>query len=270
MANLPNPRKEERLPFAEYVAVALVDIARQWDEGITSKPDELAGILLSRYKVAVDPQEISDALDILSECGLAYVANDPLAGTFVRISYNKYVDFFALVATDKTKYYKKLEEAGIDGFLLSRAEEVSTPAWDTLREFKVLQKYSEFGATYIEAAMARVGQADIGDRLSLGSDRLVSFADNLSIVEEIRGGLDRLEAEIKTNNEVGDALGDARIEAISEIGSLKATMAGNQSRAGYLLDLSRRVLGWIGRLVAKTSAEETVKHLLKLFYSWLT
>ena len=147
---------------------------------------------------------------------------------------------------------------------------IETPIWDLLRKYKVIQKYSEFGSPFVEAAMSRVGQADLAERLAFGSDRIVNFADNLPVVEEIRLGLDKLREEIKTNNEVGDALGDGREEALAEVGALQTALAGNQTRAAYLLALSKRVLGWIGRLTAKTSLEELVKHLSKLFIGWLS
>jgi hypothetical protein len=153
--------------------------------------------------------------------------------------------------------------------MLSRAEEFSTPMWDLLRQNRVLGRYLEFGTEFVDAAMQRLADPAIVDRLANGSDRLVKFSDNQEVVNEIRSELALLETALREDNEIGDALGDQREEAIHELSDLKSAMERSSGRASYLLGISQRFLTWLGKLAAKTSAEKIVGRLTKLFMDWL-
>jgi hypothetical protein len=262
----------QRLPFAEYVAAALIEVARANGEvGIARPIEDLPDLLSNQFSGTFHAEEISDAVAILRECDVAYIARDPLAGTFVSVSEKRFSKFLEAVSRDKERYYKAVEAAGTNANEIFHAEEdTPTPSWDRLREHKVLERYSEFGSSFISAAMTKLGTSDLQNRLAAGSDRLISFADNMPIVEEIRRGLSELEQQLQQNNEVGNALGDEREEAIAEVRALNIAMSGTQSRAGYLLDLSKKTLNWIARITAKTSLESLVKKLVELFIGWLT
>lgn len=264
--------KTPRLPFAEYVAAALIDLARQQgDQSVACPIHELPGKLKLRYNVEIAAEEIADAVEILSECNLAFVAKDPLAGTFVSISDGRFSALINSVASDKDRYQQALANVGEDPQAYYYAEEhTPTPSWDLLRSYKVIERYSEFGSPFVDAAMNRLNETDFAARLSQGSDRIVSFSDNQPIVDEIRSELQKIRTEVEFNNEVSAALGDSKAEALSEIDALSTAVSGTSSRAGYLLDLSKKILGWFGKLVANTSLSEVVKHVSKLFIDWLS
>jgi hypothetical protein len=265
-------KPKDRRPFSQYVAAALIEAARGFGEvGIACPVADLAQHLSKRFSVDVDAEEIADAIEILEECSTAYLAKDPLAGTFVAISYGRFQNFIRATSSDKERYDSALAAAGDDSNAYFYAEEETpTPSWDVMRRYKVIESYSEFGAPFIDAAMSKFESIDFATRLASGENRIVSFEDNMPIVEQIRVGLNELRAQIRENNEVGDALGDNKQEVIAEIDSLATAMNAKSARAGFLLSLSRKTLTWIGNLVAKTSIEELVKHISKLFIQWLS
>lgn len=254
----------------EYVAAALVDIASDYSGGINASVSSIYPLVDRQFNVEVGIDNVDKALGILKKCGIAYIADDPLAGKFVKITKEQFSEFNSRISAEFSSYDEIVAQASDANEGINRAESRDWPYSSLARQHPVLMKYSEFGSAWIRLAMERMGSDKGLLSAAAASDRIVDFSDNQAIVDEIRGQLSQVKSEINSNNEVGDALGDKRDIAAAEIDHLQSMMTAKRARKDILLDYAKRVLGWLSKEIASTSLKEMVKNLTKLFLDWLT
>ncbi len=254
----------------QYVAAALIEIAGKYQQGINSALTEIYSLPEKEFGVVIEPQLVDAALKILQRCDIAYISNDPLAGIFVRITDTRANTFFESVAADHAAYEKVVNDASDPHEGVNRAEGMFWPAMSMANDYVVLQRHNQFGSKWIKLAMDELGRPDNALTKAQASDRIVLFSDNMKTVEEIDAGLENIEQAIRSNNEVGSALGDNKEIAASEIGHLRNMLKAGKARRDVLLQYSKQVLGWLSKEVGKTSISELVKHVMKLFLGWLS
>ncbi len=253
----------------QYVAAALIDISIKTERGINAALTGIYDLPEKSFGTVIEPHIIDKAILILRECGIAYVANDPLAGSFVSITKARADTFFASLDAECIAYDKFVNDAFDPHEGIDRAESMHWPTLRLIEKYTVIRRYREFGSDWIRLAMKALSGPENAFVKASASDRIVLFSDNEKTVREIEDGLDKIDQAIQTNNEVGAALGHNKDIAAAEISFLRQMMSAGRARRDALLQYSKQVLGWLVKEIGKTSFSEVVKHVMKLFIEWL-
>jgi hypothetical protein len=147
-------------------------------------------------------------------------------------------------------------------------------------EYKVLESYADLGDDWLNDALETFHDAIWEHVDSLpepeeageapASDRVVTYRDNETVIQEVDQSLAAIEVELKASNEAGEALGDLREVAIAEITDLRGVLRKPAIRAHALFSRARETLNWLIKRCAETSVSELAKHAMKLFIGWLS
>ncbi len=100
------------------------------------------------------------------------------------------------------------------------------------------------------------------------SDRVVSLDHNSSIVLLIDSEFERLEEEIRSNNEAFTEVPENRAIALAEVSSLQELWRGVSVRVDHFKVRAEEALKWIAEKASVAAIAELCTHLLKLIFSW--
>lgn len=113
---------------------------------------------------------------------------------------------------------------------------------------------------------------DISVRLTSApaSDRIVTLDHNSAPYAEAKTAIAEIRTALEQNSEVGQAFGDEKAVALSEITQLQNMIDQPKVRAPSLVAYARKCLGWMAEKGAGTIMAELSKKLLALIISWIS
>jgi hypothetical protein len=147
--------------WSEYIAAGLLDAVtdqRAWE------PDKLSDFFERRYGLSVDVEEISAAVDILSDCGLAFTEEDPFAGRFIKIARPRYKAFLDAVDQERDPNFEgrkmgPIHAAVSSAFSTGFGAVIHRPNLDKYNKYMVLKRYHEFGQDFIKKAISALSSS---------------------------------------------------------------------------------------------------------------
>jgi hypothetical protein len=102
------------------------------------------------------------------------------------------------------------------------------------------------------------------------SDRIVLRSDNEAVAEEAADALTELSDELRSDsNEVGDAFGDDRLIAATEVEQLAQMVNQPRIRVQPVLAFAQRTLTWIAEKAGAATVAELAKRAWALLFAWL-
>jgi len=201
----------------QYVAAAIIQFAANQRDGISVPVADIFDIPRVHFDWAVDQAQITAAIEILRNIGVADVSNDQYAGTFIAIGERSFSSLWRDVKGDEADLARKLAQ---DEFFAGDDEDMlAYPSLLIMRPYEVLKRYGQFGTPWLNAALDRlrvdVSSETSGDAISISSSDWTGryeVSDNDKIVVETH--LKAIEAEIEvsklTNSKKAEARADIR------------------------------------------------------------
>ncbi|QNQ11511.1 hypothetical protein [Sphingomonas alpina] len=256
-----------------YIAAALINYAQSVEEQGVIRGDVDTISELATAAVDFDVSELiaSAALNILVETGLATIASDDFAGKFYRINGAGLSGLVSMAAEQGRLLSRQMQRDGL--FNESDAlESGDYTEFYLLKSIPVLQKYSDFGAVWLNKALQNLKTEPDDSEIILPSDadlrqtqaRTISLDMHDASVVGAISTLDDLSKEIDRNNEVGDKLGDDKIVIQAELKAASILLAAGRLRVKPFIRLLSSTLRWLIEKAAGTVVAEAAKHLWKL------
>jgi hypothetical protein len=253
--------------IASYIAAALIDYAGRHLEGAFRGPtDELTKFAREACEFEVDSTLASDALGILSNCGVATISTDPFAGDYMKIDSKSFDRFVQKARTELDIAEKQMHRTGKEFDEVVEAQALLNAA--RIIAYRPLERYSEFGAELLTRALDSIKN---GPSMRVpASDRIVDLDHNSPTFSEISDRLDELEGRLRVDNDTGELVGEERATALEEVSRLRAWWSSSKIRVMSFVSLAKSTLGWIGEKAASATVGELAKSLLKMVLDLLT
>jgi hypothetical protein len=248
----------------EYIAAGLLNaVSRE----ITCVPEKLVGFFFEKYGLVVDSEDISTAVDLLVDCGIAYSEDDSFAGRFVKISRSRCGVFLAAVEEELDPSFKGRNN---DSGTIWINRDIRRPNLSKYNKYPVLKRYHEFGREFIEQALQTISIRGYENGTVPASDRMVTPSDNQEAYDNSVASLAELESELRISNEAGDVFGDDRQVAAQEISTLQILIAGARVRSEPTLAFAKKCLSWIAEKAGAAAIGELAKRALASLIAWLS
>jgi hypothetical protein len=250
----------------EYIAVALLESARERNGGISLPKSDLTRVLIEDWNTSASDLEMANALRLLNRCDISYSEDDEFAGVFVTISESRFAGFLAKVEADRRRYDDIIEAADNEHDGLNAAEALDYRYLDIYNRYAVIRKYHAFGSDWLRRAMSNLPPSVSTVRLE---DAIQRIDQESAAVAEIREKAAELKKRIRTGNKLGQIDAEQATAIAQEIEAIEGAFAAPYVRSSEIASRSRRTLGWVGEKAAGTLVGETAKALLKLILAFL-
>jgi hypothetical protein len=240
-------------------------------------PEKLAVNFQQRYDINVNDDAVILALEILSDCKIAFVEHDQFAGQFIKLSRSQYNGFLRNVEIERDpsfeghKNYSGIADAAaLSIFNAISGKEIYRPNLVKYNCYKILRRYHEFGGDFIVKALEAIANRGYQSELTLESDRTVLSTDNQEAYDQSIESLKELETELKTSNEAGIIFGDDREIAIQELSFLRNIISGTRVRVEPAIAFAKKSLGWIAEKAGSAAIGDIAKRALGFLIEWLS
>lgn len=259
--------------YISYLAVTLIECARESGGGILKGPSSKIGAMAEKYFGTFSESELQDALGLLQKAGVATRYQDRFAGDFVEIRFVRLGWFAKSVEAELEAEHKFFLEnpsypdpAQMLKSLALGSKPPSTKHIDVSKSNQAILAYHKFGSDWLLGALPSIRLERESGSIVLGplipaSDRIVSLIHNQQT--ELENSTTELIETLEAENSIdGDSSLRQRV-----LGQLKAgrELIRAQSFSAYLLH--QTLMTALGGLIEKYKGQaigETAKKLLGL------
>ena len=253
------------IDIPELYAACIIEYVRSLENKIYVGPAYLlVKDTRDRFDLYYNEEVFRLACTILEKQKIISTYSHPGMMAYYRVESDRFAGVFGNVAgTESLRHYRLISD------------------FADQTEYKVLESYNDLGSDWLGDALSTysdeiasyfdgIGTAADNFEMVPASDRVVSRLDNESAVEQIEDALRAIQSEVQNSNEVGDALGDLKGVALSELKGLSSGLNEPIVRSSNFLSQARSTLGWLAKKCAETSVSELIKLALKLIIGWLS
>lgn len=255
--------------LAEYVAAALIEASKAEVGGVSLPRDKLADLLRQKLSFSSSEDAISAALKILGSCDIARSETDDFAGHFVVISETRFERFLEKVRSESERYDEIVRAAPDENAGLSRAESAVLPYLEAYGRYKILRKYSEFGAAWLHSALDGIKAANAEDIEVPASDRVVRLDDNDPEVARIRQAASELRHHILKGNDLGDISPEQANALANEVYQIEDAFSQAYVRPAIIGERAKKTLRWIADKALGTLVGKAATGLLTMILTYL-
>lgn len=234
--------------LAGYCGVILLYMAKgAGGHGLSVPRDEIDERICLILDRQIDRDVVRSAVRMLNRCDISYIEDDPITGSFIRISADKFASFIEAVSRDQATYNQIVDDAEDPNSGINAAERRPFRYLELYNRYDALRKYAQFGddwaALMIEKLKAGFAFGDVVP----ASDRVVMLSDNSPEVAEIVASAQALHYQLTTGNDLGKLTPEQAQAAASEVAEIRTAFSGQAVRANLAYQRARDTLEWIGK-----------------------
>jgi hypothetical protein len=262
----------------QYIAAGLLDTIadeRAWEL------HRIADFFERRHNLSVKIEDVSAAIKILSDCGLAFSAEDPFAGTFVKIARPRYKAFLDAVDQERDPNFKGRKREPMNAAFSAAVNAgfgpaIYRPNLDKYNKYKILKRYHVFGSEWIKRALSELSnhsseddahqENDLLPNAIPASDRIVTLSDNQRT--KLEASTSDLIDQLAKNNAVdGDDALQTRF--LAQLSAAKELLRAQSVRAYLFYQLVVEVLSRLIKTYGTTALGKAATKLLELYIEYL-
>jgi hypothetical protein len=206
--------------------------------------DERISFVLDRQ---IDRDVVRSAVRMLNRCDISYIEDDPITGSFIRISPDKFGSFIEAVTREQAAYNQIIDAAEDPHSGINAAERRSFKYLELYDRYDALRKFAQFGDDWAALMIEKLKAGFALGSVIPASDRVVMLSDNSPEVAEIVASAQSLHHQLTTGNDVGNLTPEQAQAAASEVDEIRVAFSGQAVRANIAYRRARDTLEWIGK-----------------------